>query len=515
MWIPLAQAVCFGAAILLYLPAMFDLPFSDDWEMFAWVEKHGSGIFYVEHNLRLWQRMLFALSYPSLGDKVLPLVIGLSIVVFLVTAALVSRVSRQLAPELPLAPLIVAVLYLFHPANASAVIQIDTFSQILADCLALLAIQQIVFVAAPLDIRSGIAAMLFTVCVLCAKETALGVLAWIPVAMYLRVRYVNDGVASVALGSAARVAVSVGLGVALYIWIRAQAGTPLVLAQSGRYAIHIEPATIALNATQLWGAAMYYGDAATLFVFGISPKVAASVVLSLLLMAAASMGLFQCFSRSPKTKGKIEGDAFIWFTFAAPAVAPAVFLGSVSELYSAGVVPFTVLGLGLGLASLLDRRTTSPGVALALLLAVAGWGAVSIGDKLFMHRQVSERNWAFVRAVRPLISACTTPKKMVVRGNLADTTSGGRPYSVFSHSNERILRNVIQGLTNPHVEAWLSRTAWVAVPADHRAARCDITAPCALSCEAEPTPASKILSCQVLRERCIDTRSAPVNSDDR
>jgi hypothetical protein len=203
----------------------------------------------------------------------------------------------------------------------------------------------------------------------------------------------------------------------------------------------------------------------------------------------------------------------LWASFALAACVPSVLLGGVSELYAASLTPFLAIALG----ALLARAGNTPprlasAAAWCAVAAAAGWGAVSIATKIHMHREVSARSWEFVRVLRPLLPACAE-RTLVVEGNLADTTSGGRPYSGYSAMNERIVRNALYGLTEPHRAAYLARVASNG-PADSSgqdvgAARCDVSREegnCLLRCTAGPILHSPPYRCAVLDEYCRDRR---------
>lgn len=515
----LGTLLVFTAAALVYAPAVLIYPFFDDWAYITNLELHGLNIFHAFVVLRLWERIVNVIGFELWDTAFSSFTIVVGIVMLLTTARLVASIAKQVAPGLSWAPLTASALFLFHPVNASSVIQIDAISQMMAVALTLLTVRYSVFSSPLVTSRSIATAFGLALAALLAKETVVGSLLWLPIAAYVHSRWVDHRENRYSARKAVTLMGVVVLAVVTFYTVKFLSGAPVVTATEGRYSIHWAPLLILTNSAQLAGSALFFGDTASALIFGFSKKLVIGILASLgLALAAIRAMLPMLWAPARDSAQSAVAPAFwIWLSFAPPALFPVMLMGAVSELYAAGVAPFVALVYGIGIAHFMQggaaharaeqhssRRFMA---ALMFLIAVSAWGIFSITDKIRLNAQVSERSWAFVHAVKPALHHCTGPlSNLTVKGNLVDTTSGGKQYSVYSLSNEHILRTVLRSVTQPDRLRWLPRFAatrtpdinvWCASLSNPQA-----PATCTLHCEAYARSQSKSQSCKILREKC-------------
>lgn len=489
----LLYCCAFAAAAIVYLPSVFLLPVGDDWNQITEVYLNAGNIAYPSAIFRLWQRVVYSIGFQLFGMGFMAFTLFLSLLTLLATAWLLSKITRQLVPENRLAPLAVASLYLLHPANTSAVIQLDAFSQILAPLLTLVMINFIVMQRAFNTATFCIVGTALIEITLLAKESVMGAVLCLPVVVYLRNHLLAFDIVSGDRFRTRIVIFMVATALAIYFWLRHAFGTPFDTPDAGRYALQWDAFRIALNALQLLGSSLFYGDSARFMIFGVTATTLASLFLSLALASAAIYGWFK---KSHFTSAVAIKQLWLWLAFLPAALTPVIFLGSVSELYSAAMTPYVCIFIGVGIAQWIHvlqagtARRFVAGFSSFLLVMVIFCGAMSVNHKIRLNTDVSAITWALTESAEKALNKCgAQPKFLLLSGNLTDTTSLGRPYSIYSKTIGQILKPVVWSLSNNDRRNWIEK---VDVPnhdsANIHAAQCDaeldVNSICRLSCSA-------------------------------
>lgn len=460
-------ALLFLATGALYWPALSVLPFGDDLVHLDWARTHGKAVWFQGFHFRLWERLVNALN-GQVFEYSGALTIAASILTFLGSGAMVAKLAHALVPTKPEVSLISATVFLLHPANVSSVIQLDTGSQSQSVLLSLCVLYWALVRTKP---PSPIVLFALFLCTLLAKETAAGVMAWVPFAIYFKHRWKEGLSQNQALKSAAKVAGLVVGAFTVYLALRLLTGASITGLESGRYSLSLDPLRVLINVAQILGAAFYFGNSAELFSHGMTTWNAVTISVSLAFFATVAIQSWRRLVGGARSERSVDlATLGLLLSCVPPSLFPAALLGSVGELYVAGLTPFVAILTSIVLApEALQRKDGHSGggrgfqwpSVVAIVFTISALGAISLVEKLRMRREVSTQTWALIIKVREAMQTCQAPNwNFILEGNPRDTTSGGRPYSEFSWSNGMILQRVRSSYRNPTRQKWLERFTW-------------------------------------------------------
>ncbi len=369
--IPLLAAAMLG----LYLRSFSGWAVADDLQHLkgAVAETHPFRIFFrpLEHAVNLLN-----VRWLSLENLMFARATGLA--GFLTVVLSTYTLGRRLGAALPAA--FAAALVAVSPLATTSVVQIDTLSQQFVTVFALLFLLSLLAAKSRSSWPLYGLAYAFALLALLSKETAPGLVAAVPLAVFLL--HPKEGAGSGRtlrglLGDYVMVIVIAALYAALRLYAGIDFGSSI---EAGQYELEVTPARIARNLA-LYGGNLFYTGGSTLDLFPtlVPWRVAVSGLFTGTLLVISGIGTAYLVREHRFGKPLLS---LCILTFA--GVFPVVLTERISELYTYGSLPFYALLLGFAfpagaytLASRFRARWLRPAAVsfAVLLLAWSAWGA--------------------------------------------------------------------------------------------------------------------------------------------
>lgn len=436
--------------VLVYLPIWTIIPFADD---LAIIQGAEVGLFEGGYAGRIQFRPLEVLTIQSsfylFNSPILVTII--SFLGFLFCIGLVFWIARISDRNRPIVAVLAAAFFACHPANVSAIFQVDTISQQLASVFVLCGFAWYTFGPFDHKIKYHCVGAGLSLLALLSKEISAGAILALPLAAVLVQRFVRRSrprvVAHRCLFSTA---ITIGL-LLTYVSLRALSGATLTV-EDGRYAFSDSPILVLKNAILLLGSMGYLGSTLEIFLLDSPIRLIVSVLLSAAVHVLALLGFVWLLI------GHRQGDADRQSLIVMTAVAllllaslfPAVLIKHVSELYAYLGVPFYSLLLGFFVYRGWER-------AVCWLALTTGWTRVlgsmfvasccvwlllAVSEKLAFAERMGLRSESLSEQIAGWYFEGETPLGSAV----SCVATGGEPskehvyYSVFEMSDQELLR---------------------------------------------------------------------------
>lgn len=400
-WVGLA--VLGAVVLLLYLPSISNWGSVDDLTHLRAALNHEAPF---RTFFRPLERFINEVNVSWLGYGDLRFSLLVNLAGLLLTFVVTYLLGLILYPGERLASLFAATLLALSSLSATPTLQIDAISQQFATVFALLFFSTLLLAMRRSSRGLFVLAFSFAALSLLSKETSLGIIAAIPLAVFLvTLRTPNRTVRQNLLAMLTNYVV-LALVVLLYLGLRTALGYTFG-GESSQYTLTLSPARLARNAVLYFAGLVYIGGS-TLDLFPAlkQGRVIVSGILSALLFSGSLLGTLRLAFK--RVKEGIKLLALLLLTLAGSI--PVIATGQVSELYVYSSLPYFALFIGLTFIWGCRQFATWLGRSRTFLTAVVfscclfAWILDGTSSKLEAYNNVSDQSWRYFTQARAFIN---------------------------------------------------------------------------------------------------------------
>lgn len=440
----------------LYGRALTVLPYADDMTHVVNAKAYGLWVFYPFMFFRFFERLVNAVNFQLL-DQSVAITLAANFLCLAVIAVLTAALAQWLDPRRPATAMLAPILVLFHPGIASEVAQMDTLSQMNSALFALGAFAYMVMRYRPQSPKSNFFLFLLVLATLLSKEICFGQVASLVVVAFYKSWLLDRQDWKIAVRKTLLVIAVVASAAAVYMAMRYFAHSP-IHTDGARYVADFGPLHIAKNIAIALGGSALVGNTVHILTGGwrgLDAWDVAGIVFSAAGWALALAGLWRvCAGRAQDKMGVADAHKIVLcLGFLLAGLFPMAIIGVVSEQYLVQLVPFLAIPAAIFLLRGYDWLASArppaqrPWIAAALILAYVVLGTVAIQQKLGAMAVTSMRHQAYRTIVGRWMSQHPgVAGRLCLDGDIDATTTGARPYSVFSQTNSFVFDAVVAPL---------------------------------------------------------------------
>lgn len=400
--------VWIAAALLIYHPSFQTRPIFDDTAHVEFAAQQGWQLFHAGPIFfRPLERVLIGLSWMLCGDNFWLVKLAALGVLVAKVALVYELASRIVAPRRTWTPFVIALLYLFHPMQVSAVEKIDTFSEDIASLFALLIVLIAINATAAgknraahehaiAPMRSALLAAAMVFLGMLSKEAFAGIAAMTPVMF------------AAAIGVSTResrrtllfLIIAESVAAVGYFMLRHAGGFSLAGAQiaSDRYALHLG-SNVLINVAAELVSICFPGSTLAVFVqFNlVHIVISVSLLVALLVLYRTRLVAMAACLRAPQVQ-QHKATVIVLIAVLAALFPTCLISQLVSENQTALALPFVMLlMLACPLAAhcdAVDERPYAAGPSTCLSAIALVWMASAATEKVLAAHEASNRAYS-------------------------------------------------------------------------------------------------------------------------